>query len=108
MGEPKPHRRRRQVLIGLLALLVGIVAAGGFYAWTLNNKLDNIERIPLEQIKDRPDPDSGKDLNILLLGSDKGDTDDPEYADTSLAEDARSDTWPVGKFRSDTLMVVHI
>jgi LCP family protein required for cell wall assembly len=108
MGEPKPHRRRRQVLIGLLALLVVIVAAGGFYAWTLNNKLDNIERIPLEQIKDRPDPDSGKDLNILLLGSDKGDTDDPAYADTSLAEDARSDTWPVGKFRSDTLMVVHI
>jgi len=108
MGDPKPHRRRRQLLIGALALLVIIVAAGGFYAWTLNNKLDNIDRIPIGQIKDRPDPDSGKDLNILLLGSDKGDTEDAEYADTSLAEDARADTWPVGKFRSDTLMVVHI
>jgi LCP family protein required for cell wall assembly len=108
MGEPKPHRRRRQLLIGVLALLVVLVAAGGFYAWTLNNKLDNIERIPIGKIKDRPDPDSGKDLNILLLGSDKGDTDDPAFTDTSLAEDARGDTWPVGKYRSDTLMVVHI
>ena len=108
MGDPKPHRRRRQLLIGALALLVVIVAAGGFYAWTLNNKLDNIERIPISKIKDRPDPDSGRDLNVLLLGSDKGDTDDPAFAGTSLAEDARSDVWPEGKFRSDTLMVVHI
>jgi LCP family protein required for cell wall assembly len=108
MGEPKPHRRRRRLLIGALAVVLVIVAAGGFYAWTLNNKLGNIERIPLGQIKDRPDPDSGRDLNILLLGSDKGDTDDPEFTGTTLAEDARSEVWPAGKFRSDTLMVVHI
>ena len=76
MSEARPHRRRRQLLIGLLALLVVIVGAGGFYAWTLNNKLDNIDRIPIGQIKDRPDPDSGKDLNILLLGSDKGETEE--------------------------------
>ena len=106
MGEPKPHRRRRQLLLGALAVLVIIVAAGGFYAWTLNNKLDNIERIPISKIKNRPDPDSGRDLNVLLLGSDKGDTDDPAFADTTLAEDARGATWPVGKFRSDTLQVV--
>jgi LCP family protein required for cell wall assembly len=108
MGDPKPHRRRRRLLVGALAVLVVVASVGGYYAWSLNSKLGNIDRIPIGTIKNRPDPDSGKDLNILLLGSDKGDTADPAYAGTTLAEDARGDTWPVGKFRSDTLMVVHI
>lgn len=106
-GRPSAWRRhRRKALIGVLTLLVLVVGAGGFYAWKLNSHLDDIERIPLDLDEEaRPDPDSGRDLNILLLGSDKGEGD---QGGDSLAEDARSGDWPAGKYRSDTLMVVHI
>lgn len=99
-------RHRRKILVGVLAALVLVVGAVGFYSWKLNSHLDDIERIPLGLDEEaRPDPDSGRDLNILLLGSDKGEGDQGE---DSLAADARSDEWPAGKYRSDTLMVVHI
>ena len=61
-----------------------------------------------EKIKDRPDPDKGKALNILLLGSDKGEPQEGQPKDTSVAQDATAAQWPSGKYRSDTLMIAHI
>jgi LCP family protein required for cell wall assembly len=96
--------RGRQVMVAGLGVLLLAVGVAGFYAWTLNSKLDDIPRIPIS-IQNRPDPDSGKDVTILLLGSDKGSEG---FGGSSLSEDAVADEWPAGKYRSDTLMVVHI
>jgi LCP family protein required for cell wall assembly len=101
------HRHGRALAIGCLAVIIVLGSGFGYYFWLLNSKIDDIPRIPIDSIKDRPDQDSGRDLNILLLGSDKG-KEGPEFGEGVLAEDARADVWPAGKYRSDTLMVVHI
>ncbi|MEJ7635974.1 LCP family protein [Aeromicrobium sp.] len=103
------HRKTFRALVAL-AIVFGLVIVGtGAYAYMLNNKLDNLEKVePKLKEKDRPDPDKGKALNILLIGSDKGKKVDGESADTSISQDAEAAEWPAGKYRSDTLMIVHI
>lgn len=103
------HRRHRKLLIALFTFLIIVpVVGGGAYAYMLNSKLNNVEKAPKIKDTDRPDPDKGKALNILLLGSDKGKKIDGQPANTTISEDAKADEWPVGKYRSDTLMIVHI
>lgn len=102
------HRRHRKVIVAVAALLVLVVGAGASYAYLLNSKFNNIAKVKTAALKDRPDPDKGKALNIMLLGSDKGKAVPGVPADTNLAQDAKAAKWPSGKYRSDTLMVVHI
>lgn len=104
------HRRHRKALLITFTCLILIPAIGiSTYAYILNGKLNNIDKVDKAlPEKDRPDPDKGKAINILLIGSDKGKTTPGASAKTSIAEDAQAKTWPVGKYRSDTLMVVHI
>ena len=102
------RRRHRKLLIGLLTVALLVVGTGTGYAYWLNSQLDNVERVDTEKIKDRPDPDKGKALNILLLGSDKGEPQEGQPKDTSVAQDATAAQWPSGKYRSDTLMIAHI
>lgn len=104
------HRRHRKLLVTLFALVIVVPVVGGAsYAYLLNSKLNSIEQVEKKlPEKDRPDPDKGKALNILLIGSDKGKKLPGQIADTSVAEDAASAQWPAGKYRSDTLMVMHI
>jgi LCP family protein required for cell wall assembly len=92
------------VITTVLLLVVGVI---GYYLWSLNSKLDAIDRFSTDKVQNRPDPDDDRDLNILLLGSDKGKKV-PGEEKTSLAEDAQAEDWPVGRYRSDTLMIVHI
>ncbi|MEO6604859.1 MAG: LCP family protein [Aeromicrobium sp.] len=107
-GEPF-HRRHRKLLIALFTFLIVIPVVGGAsYAYMLNSKLNNVEKVPKSKDTDRPDPDKGKSLNILLLGSDKGKKIEGQPSGTSIGDDAKADEWPVGKYRSDTLMIVHI
>ena len=102
----KRHRLALTVTI-VIALVVGLGGTG--YAYMLNAKLKNIDKVSVKlKDKDRPDPDKGKSLNVLLLGSDKGKKIPGESANTSLAQDAKAAKWPDGKYRSDTIMVVHI
>lgn len=105
------HKRHRKLIIGLLStFLVAGVAIGG-YAYNLNRQFNNIARIdPQDTLDedDRPDPDKGNALNVLLLGSDRGETSLEGYQDTTLSEDAANEKWPAGKYRSDTIMVLHI
>lgn len=102
------RRKHTKALIAAGVVLLLLVGSGGYYLWSLNAKLDNIERFSTDSLEDRPDPNKGDAVNILLLGSDAGKKIPGESETTTLAEDVDSDTWPVGKFRSDTLMVVHI
>ena len=103
------HKRYRKILIVLMsaALIVGV--AGTSYAYVLNSKFKNIAKVGVNlKEKDRPDPDKGKALNIMLLGSDKGKNLGTAQDNTTLAQDAKAAKWPNGKYRSDTVMVVHI
>lgn len=84
------------------------LAFGAAYAWNLNNHMANVGRIDTGNPYEGPDADDGKPLNILLIGSDKGEPQPGQSATTSIADDARSANWPVGKYRSDTLMVIHV
>ena len=102
------HRRHRKLLVGLLSFVVLVAGAGASYAYLLNSKFGDIAKVKTSALKNRPDPDKGKALNILLLGSDKGKAIPGVPATTTLAEDARAAKWPSGKYRSDTLMIVHI
>lgn len=106
-GQPF-HRRHRRWIVGLVGVLVVVLGTGTAYAYYLNSQLDNVGRVESKlDDADRPDPDEGQALNILLLGSDKGkEVEGAE--DTTLAEDAASATWPSGKYRSDTIMIAHI
>ncbi len=102
------HRRHRKLIVSLLSVVLLVVGAGASYAYLLNSKFGNIAKVKTSGLKDRPDPDKGKALNIMLLGSDKGKAVPGVPAHTNLAEDAKAAKWPSGKYRSDTLMVVHI
>jgi LCP family protein required for cell wall assembly len=110
----KFRRRHRKIYLVLVTLAVvfslGIFGTGA-YAYMLNKQLGNVDKVHVsDKLKeaDRPDPDKGRALNILLLGSDKGKKIPGESENTTLAEDAKAAKWPVGKYRSDTLMIVHI
>lgn len=102
------HRRHRRVLVVLVSVVALVLGAGVSYAYVLNSKFGDIAKVKTTGLKDRPDPDKGKALNIMLLGSDKGKAVPGVPARTTLEEDARAATWPSGKYRSDTLMIVHI
>lgn len=101
------HSRHRKLLITLVSVALVVGLGGTAYAYMLNAKLKNIDKVTVK-LKDRPDPDKGKSLNIMLLGSDKGKNLPGESANATLAQDATAATWPSGKYRSDTLMIVHI
>lgn len=108
-GQPF-HRRHRRLLVVLFTLLIVVPVVGtASYAYMLNNKLNNIDKVEntLNEA-DRPDPDEGKALNILLVGSDAGDPKPGQDPNSTIAEDATADEWPAGKYRSDTMMIVHI
>ncbi len=107
-GQPF-RKRHRKLLIALFTFVIVIPVVGGAsYAYMLNSKLNDIAAVPKSKDTNRPDPDKGKALNILLLGSDKGEKIAGQPVGTTISEDAKADEWPAGKYRSDTLMVVHI
>ncbi len=109
----KFRRRHRKTFLALVTLGVVVslgIGVTGAYAYMLNKQLEAVDKLPETKLKDkeRPDPDKGNALNILLLGSDKGKKIAGESENTSLSEDAKAAKWPTGKYRSDTLMIVHI
>ncbi len=105
------HRRHRRLIVALLTLVIVVPVVGtAAYAYMLNAKLNDVAKLPPSTLNqsDRPDPDKGKALNILLLGSDKGKKLPGEPSNTTVSQDARAAQWPAGKYRSDTIMIVHI
>ncbi len=107
-GGPPFHRRHRRAIVAIgttLALLLAVVTG---YAYWLNSQLGDVDRIDTGSLLDRPDPDAGEAINILLLGSDAGEPQSQDQRGTSIAEDTTAAEWPSGKYRSDTIMVVHV
>ncbi|HPU13292.1 MAG TPA: LCP family protein [Aeromicrobium sp.] len=102
-------RQRHPLVIWsvVLALLLPLIG-GAAYAWDLKRNLDDIDTVKVKTPKAVPDPDEGRAINVLLLGSDKGEAQKGQSKNTSISEDAAAKDWPSGKYRSDTLMVVHI
>ena len=91
------RKRHKKLLIALFTLLIVVpIVGGGAYAYMLNSKLNNVEKAPKIKDTDRPDPDKGKSLNILLLGSDKGKRIAGQPSGSSIGDDAKADEWPVG------------
>ena len=107
-GGPPFHRRHRKAIVALGTVLVLVLGVVTGYAYWLNSQLGNVERVDTDAIQNRPDPDEGEDLNILLLGSDKGEPQAGQSQKTTVAEDATAAQWPSGKYRSDTIMIAHI
>lgn len=102
-------RSRHPLLIWILPLSIILpLVAGGAYLWNLNAHMSSVGRIDTGNAYDGPDADDGKPLNILLIGSDKGEPQEGQSKKTTVAQDTKADTWPVGKYRSDTLMVIHV
>jgi LCP family protein required for cell wall assembly len=105
---PKRHNffRRHLALTSLAVILVLIIGVVGGFAWYLNHELDNIRHFSAG-ISPRPgsgggSSDSGKPLNILVLGADNGNDQQ------TVAEDLADGTWTRGAHRSDTIILVHI
>lgn len=110
-GEPPKKRRnffrRHLALTSLLIILLLFVGTAGGFVWYLNHELGNVHHFayapkPLTGPGGQVLPDSGRPLNILVLGADNGNDSQ------TVAEDLADGTWTRGAHRSDTIMLVHI
>jgi LCP family protein required for cell wall assembly len=109
---PKPVKRRNffrrhLALTSLGVILLLFIGAAGGFVWYLNHELGNIPRINITLPKvTGPNgeviPDSGKPLNILILGADNGNSSN------TVAQELADGHWSPGSHRSDTMMLVHI
>lgn len=104
-GGPPFRQRHRKLILGLTTVVVLLFGTVAGYAYHLNSQLSNFGRVDIADPDETRDPDQGRALNIVLLGSDAGEGDE---GGASIEEDARAASWPSGKYRSDTIMVVHI
>lgn len=103
-----PFTERYRVLVRTLFIgLISIAVLGSGYAVLLNSKFSSIAQFSTDQIQNRPDPDKGRALTVLVLGVDRGKKI-PGRKATRLSEDVTAKTWPAGRYRSDTIMMVHI
>jgi LCP family protein required for cell wall assembly len=100
-------RYQRPIRVALIVIVSVAVLSTGF-AVMLNSKFSNILQFNTDSIKNRPDPDEGRSLNVLVLGVDKGQAVAGSTPKMRLSEAVQAAKWPSGRYRSDTLMLVHI
>ncbi|MDO9377293.1 MAG: LCP family protein [Nocardioidaceae bacterium] len=111
-----PKRRswvRRHWIVAIVTMALLVPTAGGAaYALMLNGKIGNVDRVSVTgglSEDERPDPAPGQALNILLLGADAdSSTDGDNQGRASITADLKKAEWPSGKYRSDTMMVMHV
>lgn len=107
--------RRHLALTSLLVLVLLVIgAAGGFVLW-INHQIGSIPRFDAG-ISAPPGnggggggggdgttpPDSGRPLNVLLLGADNGNSP------LTVEKDLANGNWTPGAHRSDTMIVAHV
>lgn len=110
-GNERFRYRHRRAIAITLGVVLFAMAAMGAYVFSLNSKFGNISRTGANTLaeEDRPDPDQGKALNILLLGTDAGKgADGGNSGGQSIKSDVAAAEWPSGKYRSDSMMIMHI
>jgi len=107
--ERRPFFQRYRKPLKAAAIVVStvIVACAG-YAISLNSKFGDIAQFDTHQIQGRPNSDQGKALNVLLLGADKGQEVHGSTPGMRLSQAVQAKNWPTGRYRSDTIMVVHV
>ncbi|GAB7045464.1 LCP family protein [Catenuloplanes indicus JCM 9534] len=92
-GRPPRRRARRIVLIVLLVLVllgVGVIGAGGLYLRSVEGDIERVEAFDQVPEADRPVKAIADATNILILGSDSRDPDNPSGS------------------RSDTIILAHL
>jgi len=98
---------RHKALVCLLALTGILVSLVGGWAVYLNDQIASVPRIGLHlndaDRPDRPADTDGDAVNILLAGTDRGNSDAP-----SVGEMVEAGTWDPGTYRTDTIIVLHI
>ncbi|MEH1126205.1 LCP family protein [Micromonospora sp. CPCC 206061] len=94
-GRLRPKWRRIALLAGVIVLVVGLLGAGGLWAY-VNGLDDDIARTdPFSEITGgRPAKTVDGSLNILMVGSDSRDPDAPVDSGS--------------QWRADTIIVMHI
>ena len=99
------RRHKALTILGSLLLVIVLVIAGGaiYLNHMLLGDIDRIDAFGTIDPEARPDPAEGEALNILLAGSDNGDSGGP-----SIEEAMDGGEWSSGLYRSDTIMVLHI
>ncbi|MHA3683357.1 LCP family protein [Leucobacter sp. HY1910] len=107
-AAPVAPRKKRKglrntlIVLGSLVVLLGIAAGIGYAV--LSSSFNSIERVSIAQAPElkrpeavAPEPGEKAPVNILLLGSDSRESNDPNASVEDL-----------GNFRSDTIMVAQI
>ena len=105
--EPRPRRfafvrRHKALVILFVILLVPALVLGGWVLY-LNHQVGEVTRFPANLDREgRPAKIDNGSLNILLVGVDK------DQAGKGFSEALTADEWPVGAYRSDAIMVLHL
>jgi LCP family protein required for cell wall assembly len=99
--KQKGFVRRHKVLIAI-AVLLALVAGGAYgYWWWADRQLSAIPRVDAG-ITPEQSGESHDDLNIVILGADRGGDQ------LSVADDLKDGKWTPFSHRSDTIMIAHI
>lgn len=94
--------RRHWIAVTVVVLVTLATAGVGGWLYSLNQLVEDVEKVAVTlREEDRPPPNTGKDMNILLAGADNG-------SGKSIAEEIAAGTWSPGEHRSDTIMVLHV
>lgn len=106
-AKRKGFFRRHPGILALTALgVVVLIVVGtvGGYLWWINHQLGNIKRVDvgITQTGPKNHNEANQPLNILLLGTDDGNSQN------TVADELSSGHWVPGSHRSDTIIIMHV
>ena len=95
-------RRNKALVVLFTILLVPTLVLGGWVLY-LNHQVDEVSRFQVDLDRPgRPVRPAGEALTFLYVGVDSA------QAGGSFQNTMKQETWPVGSFRSDAIMLVHL